>query len=576
MITSSSEESSKLESNSDEQEILNFINNIPKINIGQDLSIYLDQKKTAFSLSPIFPVNKIDFLFKLYNLNINKEELSKKIKQLLNKKNSNKSQIYIQNRIKIQNANDQLKIIDELFIKDCLTLSKANQEGSYIIVDRISNAIFGESVNYKYQTNEENKKRYVIASLNFKDNIFIQSDYLDTDAEAKLNVNKKIINKYLPKKNSREIINNIDECIKNDEEMKKTRKAKYEKFLEEVGGDRKLLHNKRKLTLEEFSRRLPNFHMLDKEKHKKNNLLEEDEEIYFINTKNCPIDKILLGDLGIVDNHLKDFKYTPLKLFQMIRDSEKKRGVDLKMDYTQVNDKKNYSHNSEATIFSQKLGLKVEGYGNSKEEAENKCALNMLAIIFKDKFKTFLELHEYFRHKNGKYLDIILKDEKNEIDETKPDTNNNEKPSEAVKNSSNNKMKKNEENIVNSSTPILKENNNIETYESKPIYFNTDNFTFESMNDYEENNNTNVDINDNLENFNSDISSNISSVSTSNFHSITPDFGNLFNCNSYNNDNMANKKNNNNSKNNLSNEKTDNNLQSTSNKLNKKVEKEKK
>ena len=576
MITSSSEESSKLESNSDEQEILNFINDIPKINIGQDLSIYLDQKKTAFSLSPIFPVNKIDFLFKLYNLNINKEELSKKIKQLLNKKNSNKSQIYIQNRIKIQNANDQLKIIDELFIKDCLTLSKANQEGAYIIVDRISNAIFGESVNYKYQTNEENKKRYVIASLNFKDNIFIQSDYLDTDAEAKLNVNKKIINKYLPKKNSREIINNIDECIKSDEEMKKTRKAKYEKFLEEVGGDRKLLHNKRKLTLEEFSRRLPNFHMLDKEEHKKNNLLEEDEEIYFINTKNCPIDKILLGDLGIVDNHLKDFKYTPLKLFQMIRDSEKKRGVDLKMDYTQVNDKKNYSHNSEATIFSQKLGLKVEGYGNSKEEAENKCALNMLAIIFKDKFKTFLELHEYFRHKNGKYLDIILKDEKNEIDETKQDTNNNEKPSEAVKNSSNNKMKKNEENIVNSSTPILKENNNIETYESKPIYFNTDNFTFESMNDYEENNNTNIDINDNLENFNSDISSNISSVSTSNLHSITPDFGNLFNCNSYNNDNVANKKNNNNSKNNLSNEKTDNNLQSTSNKLNKKVEKEKK
>ena len=137
-------------------------------------------------------------------------------------------------------------------------------------------------------------------------------------------------------------------------------------------------------------------------------------------------------------------------------------------------------------------------------------------------------------------------------------------------------MKKNEENIVNSSTPILKENNNIETYESKPIYFNTDNFTFESMNDYEENNNTNIDINDNLENFNSDISSNISSVSTSNLNSITPDFGNLFNCNSYNNDNVANKKNNNNSKNNLSNEKTDNNLQSTSNKLNKKVEKEKK
>ena len=51
---------------------------------------------------------------------------------------------------------------------------------------------------------------------------------------------------------------------------------------------------------------------------------EEDEEIYFMNTENIPIDEILLGDLGIVDNHLKDFKYTPLKIFEMIRDSEKK------------------------------------------------------------------------------------------------------------------------------------------------------------------------------------------------------------------------------------------------------------
>ena len=549
MIATSSDESSKLESNSEEslQDIFNFLNNIPKIKIDENVNIYLDEKMNNISLSPICPINKIDILFKLYNINKSKEELLERIKIILNKENNNnKNKTDNQDKIKIQTSKDLIKIVDEHFIKDCITLSKANQEGAYIIVDRISNTLFKESVNYKYQTNEENKKRYVIACLNLKENIFFQSDDFDTDIEAKLNVNQKIITKYLPKKYSKEIINNINECIKNEEEYKQARKEKFEKFLKEAGGDRKLLRNKRKITREEFSRRLPNFHMLDKEN--KNDLMEE-EEIYFINTENCPIDQILLGDLGIVDNHLKDFKYTPLKLFEMIRDSEKKRGVDLKMDYIQVNDKKKYCHNSEAIIFSQKLGIKVEGFGKSKEEAENKCALNMLAIIFKNKFKTFLELHEYFRHKNGKYLDIILNEEKNENNEANKE-NNIEKNNEIV---NHNKMKKIEENISdNSKSSILKENNinNIETFDSKPIFFNTSNFTFESMNDYD--NRTNLDIHDTLENFNSDISSNISSLNNSNLHGINPDFGHLFNCNSYNNDNEISKINN------ISMEKSDN------------------
>ena len=92
---------------------------------------------------------------------------------------------------------------------------------------------------------------------------------------------------------------------------------------------------------------------------------EEDEDIKSISLKD-----IKLGDQLIVDKHLRDFKYTPLKLFEMIRDSEKYRGVDLKLEYSNINDK-NYSVKIEAVIISQKLGIKVEGYGNSKEEAGN-------------------------------------------------------------------------------------------------------------------------------------------------------------------------------------------------------------
>ena len=50
----------------------------------------------------------------------------------------------------------------------------------------------------------------------------------------------------------------------------------------------------------------------------------------------------------------------------MIRDSEKHRGVDLNIEYSQLNDK-DLRVKFQATIISQKLGIKVEGFGNSKD-----------------------------------------------------------------------------------------------------------------------------------------------------------------------------------------------------------------
>ena len=571
MISSLSEENNKSDINQEDQDILdisNFLNKSPKVSIGENLNIFFDQKMNNISLSPILPINKIHLLLKLYNLDVTKDELLKRIIKVLNGDNTNKIQTYIQNGTKIQKANTQIKIIDELFINDCFILSKASKEGAYVIADRICKTIFRESIQYKYQSSEDNKKKYAIAFLKYKDNIYIQSEPSENDNEAKLNVNKKIIIKYLPKKYSKEIINNINECLKNEEKAKNEKKARYEQFLKEAGGDRKLLKNKRKITTEEFSKRLPYYNMLEKDKkdYNDNNLLEleEEDEIFFINTENVPINEILLGDLGIVDNHLKDFKYTPFKIFEMIRDSEKKRGIDLKMEHTQVNDK-NYCHNNEATIFSQKLGIKVQGFGKSKEEAENKCALNMLAIIFKNKFNTYFELHDYFEHKNGKYLDIILTEEKEEKND---DNNNKQKDNDLDLNlNESNKRKKLDEN----NELILKDICNIKKNENKPIYFNYNNLILDN-NDDNSNSNNNTDTHESLDNQNYDITNkNINNLSNTNNYNIEIGFKNLFQCNLNNNTDINLNTTKNNSSNDLNEEinKTINNYSSL--KRNKKV-----
>ena len=249
----------------------------------------------------------------------------------------------------------------------------------------------------------------VIAYLKMNENFFFQSDCFVNYKDAKLNVIKKIIVKYLTKNSSREIIHNIRDFMRNEKKFKKNKNEFYTE----------LLKNKRAANKFEFLRRLPYFNMLEKDKKIQNNinnnengLIEEENEneLYFSNNIRCPIDKILLGDLSIVDYHLNDFKYNPMKIFEMIYESEKRRGVDFQMVYSILNEK-SYSINVEATIFSQKLGIKVTGYGKSKEEAGNKSALKLLSILFKNKFKSYFELHDYFEYKNKNYLDIILNDE---------------------------------------------------------------------------------------------------------------------------------------------------------------------
>ena len=431
--TSSSEEKEKILS-----ETYYPLDKLKKLKINNDINLFFVQDCSYVSLSPIIPTDKLDILFKLYNLPSSKEELFNKMKNYISLQESKINKIYISNNVRVQKSHGNITIIDEQFNKNCVTLSKTSNDAVQLIADKIALILFNTKyIIYKYKKENE-KMIYAIATLKLEENIYFKSDFFESEKNARNNVNKKIIAKYLPKKIVKEIMLNIEKLMDKEDKIKCGKKERYERHLSEAGNDHKLLNVKRKLSVEEFSKRLPYFKMLPKDNKKKtinkktelskykiketkkkkinnsnniNNIIPLDEEKEE-NIKSTPLKEIKLGDPLIVDKHLRDFKYTPLKLFEMIRDSEKYRGVDLKLEYSNINDK-NYSVKIEAVIISQKLGIKVEGYGNSKEEAGNRCSLNLLKVLFKKIFKTFYQVHDYFEHKNKRYLDIILKKGKN-------------------------------------------------------------------------------------------------------------------------------------------------------------------
>ena len=427
---------------------------MPKIIINKNLNLYFVKDFSYVSLTPIIPTNKVDFLFKLYKIPESKEEISTKIKNYINKQESKIDKIYMINDIKVHKSRGNITIIDEQFNKKCLLLSKQSKDAMQIIADKIALALFNnKKIIYKYEKNEQEKMVYVVANLKIDENISVKSDLFESEKNARNDVNKKIIIKYLHKRLVKEIMNNIIKNTNLEDKIKFEKKERYEKHLLEAGNDRKLLNKKRNLTIEEFSQRLPYYNMLQIKKKKLsknvNISLDEENENFFVNTSGTPLNEILLGDPNIVDNHLRDFKYTPFKLFEMIRDSEKTRGVDLRIEFSSINDK-NLSVKFLAVIISQKLGIKVEGYGNSKEEAGNKCSLNLLTILFKNTFRTYHLLHDYFEHKNKRYLDIILKNENEDENGRKKGKYNRKKKSNKIENKTVDNNNKKNDNFIES------------------------------------------------------------------------------------------------------------------------------
>ena len=486
-MNTSSEENNNQDSSSSEEKTISEtsfkFDDLQKIIINKNLILFLAKDCSYASLTPIIPTNRIDFLFKLYQLPFSKEEMISKIKNYIDKQEAKIDKIYTINDIRVHKSHGNITIIDEQFNNNCINLSKQSNNALQIIADKIALNLFNtKNIKYKYEkASEQDKMIYAMAYLKLDE--YIKSDLFETEKSSRNDVNRKIIIKYLPKKISKEILNNIEHLMNMEDKKKLMKKERYEKYLSEAGFDHKLLNKKRNLTVEELSKRLPYYNMLKNnkkktrnEKYKNNNfinkrpnknnkiILDEEDEDFFVNTEGTPLNEILLGDPIIVNNHLRDFKYTPLKLFEMIRDSEKYRGIDFKIDYSRINDK-NYSVNFQAVIISQKLGIKVEGFGNAKEEAGNKCALNLLAVLFKNIFKTYYQVHDYFENKNGRYLDIILKtddddnnNDKEELNVNNNPINNNIRERKFINNQNNNKKfnknKNNKINIINKKIDI--------------------------------------------------------------------------------------------------------------------------
>ena len=239
------------------------------LKINKDINLYFVQDCSYVSLSPIIPTDKLDFLFKLYNLPSSKEDLYNKMKNYITAQESKIDKVYFLN-----NSKDAMQLI-----ADKIALILYNTK--YII--------------YKYKKEKE-KMIYALATLKLEENIFIKSDLDDNEKSARNNVNKKIIGKYLPKKIVKEIMINIETLLNKEDKIKCDKKERYERHLSEAGNDRKLLNLKRKLTVEEFSKRLPYFKMLPKDNKKKTVNKKTELNKYKIKIKSPKKNKIKISD----------------------------------------------------------------------------------------------------------------------------------------------------------------------------------------------------------------------------------------------------------------------------------------
>ena len=74
-----SQESSLSEERANSEESFKF-DELQKLIINKDLTLFFDKDCSLISLTPIIPTNKIDYLFKLYKIYFSKNEMITKIK----------------------------------------------------------------------------------------------------------------------------------------------------------------------------------------------------------------------------------------------------------------------------------------------------------------------------------------------------------------------------------------------------------------------------------------------------------------------------------------------------------------
>ena len=173
-------------------------------------------------MTPIIPTNNIDTLLSSFNLkkfNITKEKIENEIKLILTQNNNQliknlQEKKYKLNGIDIKKIGDDIKIIDDNFIKDCLIVSKMNNyDCVFNISNKISTTLFGKYINFEYLNNNESQFNKIMVKLKIGNKVLATSDCSVNAKEAKLNAAIKFIKIFLQDQNSNEIINNIFENI---------------------------------------------------------------------------------------------------------------------------------------------------------------------------------------------------------------------------------------------------------------------------------------------------------------------------------------------------------------------------
>jgi hypothetical protein len=115
-----------------------------------------------------------------------------------------------------------------------------------------------------------------------------------------------------------------------------------------------------------------------------------------------------IGDSKIVFNYLSNLKYQPYFILEEIRKNYPKLNIIINTGIKVKTYIKREAFNS-VNIIIKSLNIEENENNNKKKIALNLCANKVLAKLFKDKIKKYIDLENYFeeKQKSKNFLQII-------------------------------------------------------------------------------------------------------------------------------------------------------------------------
>ncbi len=120
------------------------------------------------------------------------------------------------------------------------------------------------------------------------------------------------------------------------------------------------------------------------------------------------INNVEIGDSKVVFKFLSNLKFTPIYILEEIRKNYPKLNINIDSGVKVITYKKRESFNY-VNIIIESLKIKEYVKNNKKKIALNICANKVLAKLFKDKIKKYIDLEKYFeeKQKSKNFLQII-------------------------------------------------------------------------------------------------------------------------------------------------------------------------